>query len=60
MIADSKENEKRIEMVGEILSTDLPTIVKGFKVVVMSTGFKEDGTRCKLLQQRFWSCLSTM
>ena len=48
VIAD-EEYDKRIEMEGDILNTDLPTIVKRSKGVVMSTGFKEDGTTCKLL-----------
>ena len=46
LIADEKEYDKRIEMVGEILNTDLPTIVKRSKGVVMPTGFKENGTTC--------------
>ena len=61
VIGDEKQYDKRIEMVGEILNTELPTIVRRSKGVVMSTGFKED-TTCKLLphSQSFQSYLTTM
>ena len=38
-VTADEENDKRIEMVGDILNTDLSTIVKRSKGVVMSTGF---------------------
>jgi hypothetical protein len=48
-VIEEEKYGRRIEMVGEILNTELPTIAKRSTAIVMSTGVRDDGTACKLL-----------
>ena len=48
-VISDEDFETRIEMVGSILNTDLPTIAKRSKAIVMSTGKKADGSECRIL-----------